>query len=275
MIMKVPRLGRNQPAEGLISFETEANIVPALSGPHVPRFVAAGDLETTPYLVTEWIEGESLDAVLKRGLLRADQIQGIGGALADALHSLHRQDAIHLDVKPDNVILKPDGVAVLIDFGLAHHARYPDLLAHEKRFAAGSAPYVSPEQMLGTRSDPRSGIFALGVALYEMRPGAPFGIPRTMAGMRDACGWTPFLHARARPVCRHGCRRSSCAAWNRAPRRVTNRRPMLRSTCAIRSRSSSPRARVSPAKPAFLRRLDAGGLRAANTAFRAGFPTCR
>ena len=202
MIMKVPRLGRDQPAEGLISFETETNILPALSGPHVPRFIGAGDLETTPYLVTEWVEGESLEAVRKRGLLRADQIQDIGAGLADALHSLHRQDAIHLDIKPDNIILKPDGVAVLIDFGLAHHAHYPDLLAQEKRFAAGSTPYISPEQVLGTRSDPRSDIFALGVVLYELVTGElPFGIPRTMAGMRDRLWLDPVPpRARARGV---------------------------------------------------------------------------
>ena len=193
MIMKVPRFGRNESAENLISFETEANILPALSGPHVPRFIAAGSLERTPYIVSEWVEGESLDALLKRGLLRADQIQRTGAAIADALHSLHRQDAIHLDLKPDNVIIKPSGKAVLIDFGLAHHARYPDLLAQEQRFAAGSAPYISPEQMLGTRSDPRSDIFALGVVLYEMVTGElPFGIPRTMAGMRDRLWMDPI-----------------------------------------------------------------------------------
>jgi len=192
MIMKVPRFGHGESAENLISFETEANILPALSGAHVPRFIAAGTLETTPYLVTEWVEGESLEAVLKRGSLRADQIQSVGAALADALHSLHRQNAIHLDIKPDNVIIKPNGKAVLIDFGLAHHARYPDLLAQEQRFAAGSAPYISPEQMLGTRSDPRSDIFSLGVVLYELVTGElPFGIPRSMAGMRDRLWMDP------------------------------------------------------------------------------------
>ena len=186
MVMKVPRFGPDEGAENLISFETEVNILPALSGPHVPHFVAAGDIAKVPYLVLEWIEGSSLDRVLKRGPLRADQVSRVGAALADALHSLHRQDAIHLDLKPENVILRHTGVVVLIDFGLAHHARYPDLLAQEKRFAAGSAPYISPEQLMGTRSDPRSDIFALGVVLYEMVTGKlPFGTPATMAGMRD------------------------------------------------------------------------------------------
>ncbi|HXZ54196.1 MAG TPA: bifunctional serine/threonine-protein kinase/universal stress protein [Burkholderiales bacterium] len=186
IIMKVPRIGALEPSENLISFETEAIILPALSGPHVPRFVATGDLAKAPYLVTERVEGESLESSLKRGPLPPAEVVRIGAAIADAVHDVHLQDVIHLDLKPDNIILKPDGLVVLIDFGLAHHERYPDLLAEEKRFAAGSAPYVSPEQVLGTRSDPRSDIFALGVVLYEMASGClPFGTPRTMAGLRD------------------------------------------------------------------------------------------
>jgi nucleotide-binding universal stress UspA family protein len=185
-IMKVPRIGPQEPSENLISFETETLILPALSGPHVPRFVAAGDLAKAPYLVTERVDGESLERTLERGPLPPAELARIGAAIADAIHDLHLQDAIHLDLKPDNIILRPDGAVVLIDFGLAHHERFPDLLAEEKRFAAGSAPYVSPEQVLGTRSDPRSDIFALGVVLYEMATGRlPFGIPSTMAGLRD------------------------------------------------------------------------------------------
>lgn len=186
IIMKVPRIGPLEPSENLISFETETVILPALSGPHVPRFVAAGDLAKTPYLVTEWIEGESLESVLKRGALPPPELARTGAAIADAAHSLHRQNAIHLDIKPDNIIVRPQGGIALIDFGLAHHARYPDLLAEEKRFAAGSAPYVSPEQVLGTRSDRRSDVFAVGVVLYEMATARlPFGVPATMAGLRD------------------------------------------------------------------------------------------
>jgi len=200
MVMKVPRFGANEGAENLISFDTEVSILPALAGPSVPRFVAAGDITRIPYLVLEWIEGESLEHSLKRGPLRADQISRIGAALADALHSLHRQDAIHLDVKPENAILKPNGTVVLIDFGLAHHARFPDLLTQEKRFAAGSAPYISPEQLLGVRSDPRSDLFALGVVLYEMATGKlPFGTPLTMAGMRDRV-WLDPVPPRAHSI---------------------------------------------------------------------------
>ena len=186
ILMKVPRVGPLKPSENLISFETEALILPVLSGRHVPRFVAAGDLARTPYLITERIEGKSLESVLKGGKLTPDEVARIGAAIADAVRDLHLQDTIHLDLKPDNILVKANGEVVLIDFGLAHHARLPDLLAEEKRFAAGSAPYVSPEQVLGTRSDPRSDIFSLGVVLYEMATGRlPFGAPQTMAGLRD------------------------------------------------------------------------------------------
>jgi len=186
LIMKVPRVGRGETSESLLNFETEAMILPALSGPHVPHFIAAGDLDRTPYLVTEWIEGDSLEHWLKGGPLPAVEVVRVGAAIADALHSVHMQDTIHLDLKPENVILKRNGTAVLIDFGLAHHAHYPDLLAEEKRFAAGSAPYISPEQVLDSRSDSRSDIFSLGVVLYEMTTGElPFGLPETVKGMRD------------------------------------------------------------------------------------------
>lgn len=186
MIMKAPRVGRGESSESLLNFETEAMIMPALSGPHLPRFVAAGDVRRIPYLVIERVAGESLHHRLDAGTLPAADAAALGAAIADALHTLHRQEAIHHDLKPDNVIIGPGGEVTLIDFGLAHHARFPDLLDEEERFAAGSAPYVSPEQLLGTRADPRSDIFALGVVLYEMATGElPFGVPETLAGLRD------------------------------------------------------------------------------------------
>ncbi len=186
VVLKVPAIGRAQPSLSIVSFEIEEMILPLLRGAHVPRFAAAGDLSATPYLAMEWVEGESLADIVKRSPLPVPEVVAIGAALADAVHSIHLQDVIHLDLKPENFILRRDGSAVLLDFGFAHHARYPDLLAEERHFAAGSAPYVSPEQLREDRSDPRSDIFALGVLLYELATGRlPFGEPSTYAGMRD------------------------------------------------------------------------------------------
>jgi serine/threonine protein kinase len=180
LIMKLPLVAPGEPSESIVAFETELTILPSLRGPHVPAFVAAGDLTQTPYLVSEWIEGVSLEALIERGPVAPQEAARIGAAVADALHSVHQQDVVHLDLKPANVLLRADGSAVLIDFGFAHHARYPDLLAEERSFAVGSAPYVSPEQLLGTRADPRSDVFALGVLLYELATNElPFGEPLT------------------------------------------------------------------------------------------------
>lgn len=185
MLMKIPRLGAVDSAELMLAFETEALILPRLHGPHVPRFVAAGDVTTIPYLVTERVAGESLDRLV-RPALAVEEVAAIGAAIADALHSVHAQDVIHLDLKPDNVIMRSDGRAVLVDFALAHHRHLPDLVSQERRYTAGSAPYISPEQVRGVRSDARSDLFALGVLLYELATGTlPFGTPATFAGLRD------------------------------------------------------------------------------------------
>ncbi|MFO1414760.1 MAG: bifunctional serine/threonine-protein kinase/universal stress protein [Burkholderiales bacterium] len=186
VVVKVPGLGVGESSLGLVSFEIEQMIHPALTGPHVPRVVAAGVAGPLPYIAMERIDGEPLAAIVARAPLPPAEVARVGAALADALHSVHRQDVIHHDVKPENFLLRPDGTAVLLDFGYAHHTHYPDLLAEESHHAAGSAGYVSPEQLQGIRGDPRSDVFALGVLLYALATGElPFGEPDTLAGMRD------------------------------------------------------------------------------------------
>ncbi len=185
MIMKVPRLGYGEPGESVMSFEVEQLVLPALKGPHVPRFVAAGDLARQPYLVMEHVEGRSLAQWSDAAPTEPAEIARLGAALGTALHSIHLQEAIHLDVKPSNVIVRPTGEAVLIDFGLARHAHYPDLLAEEIRSPIGSAPYISPEQVMGVRWDPRSDVFALGAVLYELATGRfPWGSPTSLGALR-------------------------------------------------------------------------------------------
>ena len=200
VILKAPGTGASDPTIGIESFEIEQMILPVLTGPHVPCFVAAGDLTEIPFIAMEEIAGESLVEIAARAPLPEAEVARIGAAIADALHSIHAQHVIHFDVKPENLMLRPSGVAVLLDFGFARHAQFPDLLAEEKLHAAGSAAYVSPEQLRGVRSDPRSDIFALGVVLYQLSTGElPFGDPSTYAGMRDRLWRAPAPPRMHRP----------------------------------------------------------------------------
>ena len=162
----------------------------------------------------EFIAGRSLKARLDETPLPPDEVAAIGAKIAVALHDLHRQHVIHLDLKPSNVIMRDDGEAVLIDFGLSRHDQLPDLIAEEFDGPIGTGPYIAPEQVLGERGDPRSDLFALGVILYFLATGErPFGEPQRAARMappavaRSGAAAPPGTR-RFRP----GCRRSSCAA---------------------------------------------------------------
>ena len=204
MVMKVPRMTAGDGAETIVSFEVEHQMMQALDGPHVPHLVAAGDLSVLPYLVMEYVPGRTLDLWLdqvNQGVLLAPEtLAQLGAAVAHAAHSLHEQNAVHLDLKPANVIIKGDGTAVLLDFGLSFHAHYPDLLAEETRHAVGSPAYMSPEQVVGVRGDPRSDVFAIGVMLYELATGElPFGAPTSKGGLRQRLWMDPQPPRARRP----------------------------------------------------------------------------
>jgi nucleotide-binding universal stress UspA family protein len=186
LIIKIPRLGAGERAVNVIAFEVCRMVLGALpQGPHHPMLVAFGDVETTPYLVMEYVESVRLNDWVHRAPVAPEEIARLGAALALALQDLHRQDVVHLDLKPTNVLYRPSGEAVLIDFGLAHHSHFPDLLAEELRFPVGNWVYMAPEQVLGVRCDPRSDIYALGGILYELATGrVPFGKPRSVAELR-------------------------------------------------------------------------------------------
>lgn len=197
LVMKIPRMTAGDGAETIVSFEVEHQMMQVLTGRCVPRFVAAGDLQRIPYLVMEHVPGQPLNHWLPqpgtdKPSLSAQELSKLGAAVAQAVHSLHKQNACHLDLKPANVLIKPDGSAVLLDFGLSCHAHYPDLLAEELRKAIGSPAWIAPEQVVGVRGDPRSDIFAIGVMLYELATGElPFGAPQTAAGMRQRLWMDP------------------------------------------------------------------------------------
>lgn len=185
LIMKVPRIKGGEDPASIVGFEVERMIMPMLSGPHVPKFVAKGDFTRQPHIVMEHIAGETLRPRLEQAPLALDEVVEIGERVAAALHDLHRQHVVHLDVKPSNILFRPDGTAVLIDYGLSRHDQLPDLLDEEFTLPMGTGPYMSPEQVQFVRNDPRSDLFALGVMLYHFTTGErPFGAPDSVRGLR-------------------------------------------------------------------------------------------
>jgi serine/threonine protein kinase len=201
LVMKVPRMTAGDGSENIVSFEVEHQMLQVLSGAHVPRFVAAGDLDKVPYLVMEYLEGETLEHWSEAPEpLAVAELARLGAAMATAVHSLHQQNVVHLDLKPANVLVRPDGQAVLLDFGLSCSALYPDLLAEQLRRAVGSPIWIAPEQVVGVRGDPRSDIFAMGVMLYQLATHAlPFGEPQTAGGLRQRLWMDPRPPRALRP----------------------------------------------------------------------------
>jgi eukaryotic-like serine/threonine-protein kinase len=185
VLVKVPRIGENADPAAIVSFEMEQMIMPRLSGNHVPRFVAAGEFSAHPYLAMDELDGTTLLPRLNDLPLPYNDVAEIGVKVATALDDLHRQHVVHLDIKPSNIMVRPNGDVVLLDFGLSHHEQLPDLMQEEFRLPFGTAPYMSPEQLRGIRNDPRSDIFALGVLLYFFSTGVrPFGESERLSGMR-------------------------------------------------------------------------------------------
>src|SRR5664279_1962748 len=207
LMMKVPRIKGGDDPASIVGFEVEQMIMPSLVGPHVPKFVAKGDFTRLPYIVMERIDGPSLRSRFDAAPLPLDEVVQIGWQVATALHDLHRQHVIHLDVKPSNIMFHPivggeGGEAVLIDFGLSHHDRLPDLLEEEFELPMGTSPYMSPEQVRFVRNDPRSDLFSIGVMLYHLVTGErPFGTPDSVRGLRRRLYRDPLAPRALRTDC--------------------------------------------------------------------------
>lgn len=201
ILLKVPLVGQDQPTESLIGFETELIILRSLTGRHVPKFFGAGDLVSQPYIAMSRVAGRNLEDITNESPeLTIEQIVRIVINLAQAVQSLHDQDVIHLDLKPTNIMIGADHTITLIDFGLSHHTHFPDLLQEEMRKGVGSAPYLSPEQVQGVRSDSRSDLFSIGVILYELLTNElPFEDPQTLAGLRRRLWASPTPPRALRP----------------------------------------------------------------------------
>jgi eukaryotic-like serine/threonine-protein kinase len=165
-------------------FEREARAISTLSHPHICTLHDIGRQDGVAYLVLEYLEGETLEKRMEKGLLSTAEVFRYAIELADALDKAHRRGIIHRDIKPGNIMVTKSGVK-LMDFGLAklksETTPAADALTEitvGKKLTAegtilGTFQYMSPEQLEGREADARTDIFAFGEVLYEMVTGRP------------------------------------------------------------------------------------------------------
>ncbi|HEY6221428.1 MAG TPA: protein kinase, partial [Candidatus Eisenbacteria bacterium] len=184
----------------------EAKLASALNHPNIATMYAIEDSDSAPFLVMEYVEGETLRARLHRSPLELPELIAIGSQVADALEAAHRVGLIHRDVKSTNILLTADGQAKVVDFGLAKRlpggrADAPDATRLTATGAVvGTAAYMSPEQTRGEPLDPGSDVFSLGVVLYEAATGRlPFEGPSMLSVLHEIALVEPPAPSRARP----------------------------------------------------------------------------
>lgn len=171
------------------SLLAEANMMKRLDHPSLPRIVDIIDNGVTIYVVMDYIEGESLDKILNEyGAQPEELVIGWAKQLCDALSYLHLQKPpiIYRDMKPANVMLKPEGNIKIIDFGIAREYKEQNLA---DTTVLGTKGYAPPEQYSG-QTDPRSDIFALGMTMHHLLTGVD---PRNGEPYASVRQWNPEL----------------------------------------------------------------------------------
>src|SRR5919198_2947917 len=151
-------------------FRREARAVARLNHPNLVTVIDAGEDEGAPYIVFEYVEGETLkDRIRRNGLLPVPEAVAYAIEIGRALSCAHSHRLVHRDVKPQNVLIDPDGRAKVTDFGIARSLEAQGLTAPGR--VLGTTDYVSPEQALGHEVTGQSDIYSLGIVLYEMLTG--------------------------------------------------------------------------------------------------------
>ncbi len=181
-------------------FQAEARAASRTNHPNLVQLYDVGSHEGTHYMAMELVEGESLASLIRReGSMEFSRAAGIASHVAAALGALHSVGVVHRDVKPSNILVRPDGVVKVTDFGVALLQEGGRRLTMEGT-TVGTADYMSPEQARGEEPDGRSDIYSLGVVLYEMLAGrVPFGAETALAAMKKHCDEPPPSMRRSRP----------------------------------------------------------------------------
>jgi len=172
-----------QDAMRMRRFIQEAKATSVLNHPNIITIHEIGETDSKHFIVTEYIEGETLRERISKNSFALDDILNVGIQVASALQTAHSAQIVHRDIKPENVMIRPDGLIKILDFGIAKLIEKKvepidegaATLATKAQTLAGmiigTAAYMSPEQAQGKEIDSRSDIFSFGVVLYEMITG--------------------------------------------------------------------------------------------------------
>ena len=153
-------------------FKREAQTTARLNHPNIVSVYDIGNVDNHPFLVIEYIDGKSLDDVIReKSVLSPYDIVRISTAIAEALEYSHKQGILHRDIKPENIMMTKDGIPKIMDFGLARSVDSPKL-THAGAIV-GTPAFISPESALGKENDARSDLYSLGCVMYSMATGHP------------------------------------------------------------------------------------------------------
>jgi len=179
----LPSAAANDP-DRLRRFESEARAASSLNHPYILVIHDFGDLDGRPFIVSEYVDGQTLRLRLDSGPVPLREAIEIATELASAVAAAHARGIIHRDLKPENVMLRSDGFVKVLDFGLAKLVDVQTSDTTTTRgltqlgIVVGTPRYMSPEQVRGLPLDARSDVWSLGVVLYEMLAGRhPFDGP--------------------------------------------------------------------------------------------------
>ncbi len=190
-----PELARG---DGRNRFLREARVVAKFSHPAIITVHDMGIEESTqtPYLVMEFVEGQSLEKIISKGSIPFPTACQWAGQVADALSVAHRRAVMHGDVKPANILITTENRVKLTDFGMARLASHQGADSSVR----GTPAYWCPEQILGRAQDTRSDLFSLGIVLYEMLTGLnPFGGDSISTVCNRILSSTPLPPSRSNP----------------------------------------------------------------------------
>jgi serine/threonine-protein kinase len=174
--VKVPHLGLESNPASYARFAREEEIGLQLDHPFVMKFIGVNGSRSRPYIVAEYLRGNTLAELLARTrpLPERDALR-FASLICEALQYLHAHAIIHRDLKPSNVMVCSDDTIRLMDFGISYAEAARRVTFTGFSTAMGTADYVAPEQIKGRRGDERTDIYSLGAMLYEMLTGkAPF-----------------------------------------------------------------------------------------------------